>query len=146
MRWMLWGRQQGKTYQTIKWFMEDPEHRIIITADEQMADVVRRMIMEQVPYEDRRMPEDARRWKKLLERQVVGAVTWLRKSKELTYTFAHGEMKRPQVAIDNLELTLPALLNANVTVVTATGVNESPIGLVVDPRRAEIQEWWNSDV
>ena len=35
------GRQGGKTYAAVQWLEEDPEHRVIVTADAQRAESIR---------------------------------------------------------------------------------------------------------
>jgi hypothetical protein len=109
MRWMIWGRQWGKSYQTVQWLKEDPDNRVIVTADESMADGLRRRYS-------------------LREDQVFGAGRWIHQ---------HRHLLRKTIAIDNAEQTLPALLNVRVGLVNASGVNEQPVGLRVDEDQAK---------
>jgi hypothetical protein len=128
IRWLLWGRQYGKTYQTIKWFLEDPENRVIISADEQTADYTRRQIMRYIggPIDDVEYVATTRR---MLKRSVVSVWSWQRSD----ITGVRNGVRR-KVAVDNLDLVLPALLGADVAMVTATGVSERPPrGLNIDP-------------
>lgn len=37
MKWKIWPRQYGKTYELSKWWLEDPEHRVILVESTVMA-------------------------------------------------------------------------------------------------------------
>lgn len=134
MRWLLWGRQYGKTYQTIKWFLEDPESRVIIQANEEMAAFTRdRILRHHLPQDID--GEERQQLRELLKRQVVSVHAWQRGRGQ-----HHGRSIKPTVAVDNLEHVLPALLGTEVGMVTATGVSEQPVGLRADEYLARLQE------
>jgi hypothetical protein len=128
MRWMLWGRQYGKTYQTIQWFLEEPTKRVIVCGTEAMAADIRRSLRQKIPHGPL-VPETglimgAGEWSRLLDKYIMNAAS------------ASGRLSgvRKQVAVDNLEFVLPQLLGNNkVELVTATGVNEMPPPFVVNP-------------
>lgn len=44
LRWLIWPRQHGKTFEVIKWWLEDPENRVIVTASESLAQYKRKEI------------------------------------------------------------------------------------------------------
>lgn len=133
IRWMLWGRQYGKTYQVIKWFLEDPYTRVIVTSNAVMAGNLRRQLQGKYPHGKFRLTTDAEAWDELLEKNVVAwSDATQHKLKE----------RHVEVAVDNLDMILHTMCGGNeVRMVTATGVNESPVGLCVDPQMARYAQY-----
>lgn len=135
IRWMLWGRQYGKTYQVIKWFLEDPEHRVIVTSNAIMVDdLLRRVTAVQsvAPWDaDQDSPAARKYWQDFLKKSII------------RYTTADQLIGRKvDVAVDNLDMILHTMFAGNeVRMVTATGVNESPVGLCVDPQMARYAQY-----
>lgn len=130
IRWMLWGRQYGKTYQVIKWFMESPETRVIVTSNAVMADNLRRQLLGKLPYGDDFLATGDD-WEALLEKNVIKYGQ-------------HDQLKgrKVEVAVDDLDMILHQVFGGNeVRMVTATGVNESPVGLCVDPQMARYAQY-----
>jgi len=134
IRWMLWGRQYGKTHQTLEWFLGDPAHRVVLAMNEIEAERLRRDLMYRSPMFGHYPFLPLEEWKKLLQKNIVSASKWATERDHTRYTEEDG-LFLPRVAIDNLDLILDKLLGAEVALVTATGVNESPKGLRVDPQR-----------
>lgn len=98
MKFVIRPRQGGKTYESVEWLREDPGHRVIITANEQMA-------------------RDLRQTYGLTDKQVTTC--------DSIRTTGRGR-RAVQYAVDNLDIILPYLLHAGpnpVSVVTATGEN-----------------------
>jgi hypothetical protein len=48
MRWMIWPRQYGKTHQILKWWAEDPENRVVLCQNEEIARHHRRTALETI--------------------------------------------------------------------------------------------------
>lgn len=131
IRWMLWGRQYGKTYQVIKWFLEDPEHRVIVTSNAVLAEDTRRQLQDKYPHDPSRARTRAKAeaWRELLESSVLPY------NDDTARRLRDG--RKVEVAVDNLELILYRMFGGNeVRLVTATGASERPAGLRVDPRWA----------
>lgn len=137
MKWLIWGRKQGKTHQTIKWFLEDPDNRTILTHDENSARQLRGRVLDVYPGKlavDMPYPH-LTAWKKMVERHVVGVATWQRPGHHDGW-----RGREYKIAVENLDLALPQLLHADVALVTASGVNEKPVGLRVDPDAVRFEQ------
>jgi len=131
IRWMLWGRQWGKSYQTLEWFKGDPVHRVIITPNLVQAEQLRRELANYYPHG----PDDAAaEWHELLETNVVSLTQWSQEGDHHARYTRDWERFYPEVAIDNLDMMLKGLVGADVSLVTASGGNDTPVGLVIDPR------------
>jgi hypothetical protein len=46
--WYIWPRQYGKTHEVRKWWVQDPANRIIVTATDLAASVIRRDLNQQL--------------------------------------------------------------------------------------------------
>lgn len=126
MRWMLWGRQHGKTHQTLLWFKEDPEHRVILCMNEMEAVRLRRLIERDYPHDQHRLRSEAEAWRILLRRNIITVGTWQREFDHARWVEGDARPSYPKVAIDNAEHVLRTLVGAEVELLTATGMNETP--------------------
>jgi hypothetical protein len=88
-------RQGGKTHASVQWLLEDPENRVILCANLQMA-------------------RELQRRYKLTDRQVMSAAT----------VRTAGRGRAAEYAVEDLDTLLPYLLGTGpnpVSLVTATG-------------------------
>ena len=70
LRWLIWPRQHGKTFEVIKWWLEDPENRVIVTASEQLAQYKREEIQSEA---DKYRPKFSQQF---LKGHIVPYSTW----------------------------------------------------------------------
>jgi hypothetical protein len=95
MRFLIAGRQEGKTTKILGWFLETPERKLIVHS-EQEAKRLRELV-----------PEDR-------ERDIVAIWAW-REAR------LGRQVRQYEVAVDNLDLVLQGLLHHDVSLVAATG-------------------------
>lgn len=129
MRWMVWPRQYGKTYQVTRWFAEDPRNRVILTENAALAAQRRRELEDSIP--DGFTPQA---WRKHLRMHVLSFRSWLSQ---------HDSRRKPfpgEIAVDGLEYILPYLLRGNVTVAAGAGVNDTPDPVAAQRARAFHEE------
>lgn len=129
MRWMIWPRQYGKSYQVGRWFSEDPANRVILTENEALARLRRQELQDDIP-----QGFTAATWRRHLKERVVSFRTW-HNSRRGADPF-NGE-----IAVDGLEYMLPRIFGGNVTVATGAGVNDEP-----DRDRAQLADTYHEQM
>lgn len=125
VKWMIWHRQYGKTYEVEQWFLEDPRNRVIITANEQLARIRRRDL------ETKQTEVFRAHWVKILKSHIVSFRTWQNMRGVFPPTI--------QMAIDGIDDMVGEIFRADVRVITGVGVNEKPnvaIATIADAQHA----------
>jgi hypothetical protein len=117
MKWMIWHRQYGKTYQVCQWFLEDPRNRVIITSNENLARIRRRDL------ESEQTGIFHAHWKRILKSHIVSFRSWQNMRGVFPPTI--------EIAIDGIDDMVSYLFHGDVKIITGAGVNERP-----DPGRA----------
>jgi len=79
MKWLIWPRQYGKTYEVCQWFLEDPVQRVIITSNEGLARLRRRALDNEAP------TAFYLQWQKILKTHIVSFRAW----EKMYSTFPH---------------------------------------------------------
>lgn len=142
MKWMIWPRQYGKSYQLRQWWVNDPANRVILCENVNAAKFCQE---ECVKLLEEKYPGNTHRENRLLVRnRVYSWRTW--RNSRLTQ-----DQLRCEVAIDGLEAILPHLFKGTISVATAAGSNELPdpeVANRADDFRQEMREKygeaWNS--
>lgn len=127
MRWKIWPRQYGKTHQLREWWLEDPEHRVILCGSEVIAENNRhylRPLLEERYYENTTSHN-----RRLVRNNIVSYRTWLGYT-DRGYSARTGAV---QLAVDDLDYTLSELFHAHVVYAAGTGSNDIP-----DPEHADM--------
>ena len=121
MRWIVWPRQYGKTYQIEQWWLENPQNRAIVTFNEQAARDIRLRLEAalRTVYHGPFTTVLSRLIADLVKERVMSWRSW-----EST----RGESWRikAEVAVDEAGAVLQSVLNANVTVIAGSGKNDEP--------------------
>jgi hypothetical protein len=112
MKWMIWQRQYGKTYEVCQWFLEDPRNRVIVTANERLARIRRRDL------ETEQTEVFRAHWIKILKSHIVSFRTWQNMREVFPSTI--------QVAIDGIDDMVNEIFHGDVQVITGVGKNELP--------------------
>lgn len=132
MKWKIWPRQYGKTFELTKWWLEDPEHRVILCESRDLAQLRHADLKYQL--QDARPDNTYHQNRVLLVEHIISWRTW----RNSTRTNAEKKM---DVAIDGLEAILPHLFRGNIVYATGAGTNDIP-----DPTHeayvAEIHRGW----
>jgi hypothetical protein len=117
VRWIVWPRQYGKTYQIEQWWLENPQNRAIVTANEELARLIRTSLGRELARTGHGLFKDE--IKRLLDRRVMSWRSWGN---------TRGEAWRmtAEVAVDEAGAVLQAMLSANVTVIAGSGKNDEP--------------------
>ncbi len=135
MRWKIWGRQAGKSYDIMQWWLESPEKRFILCGSANLVrarqDDVWRAYDEQVRRGWNVLLRPAA--KKLIEDHILSVSQWKGKCGPGYCANASWEF-----AVDDAELTISQLVGANVEIVAGCGVNDKP-----DPAQlAKLEEFF----
>lgn len=118
MKWKIWPRQYGKTHQLREWWLEDPEHRVILCESDAVAQYHGRVLVERLYELDMATPISEHR--KLVHYRIMSYKTWL------NGTRVHPHKAKFQVAVDGLDAILPDLIKANVVYAAGVGTNDVP--------------------
>lgn len=138
--WVIWGRANGKTRRLLRWWLEDPEGRVILTATALLAENARERALEMLDRGDYPGGQVAIRltpaWKELADRNIMSAEAWRHRQRSRQHALDYV-MKA--VALDDVEAVIDHLVQmprgSRVEVITATGFPEPrPRDLVWHPR------------
>jgi hypothetical protein len=125
MKYLIWKRQYGKTYEVCQWFLEDPRNRAIITANERLARIRRR----DLEWKQSEVFRD--HWLKLLKTHIVSFRTWENMRSVHPPTI--------QIAIDGIDDMVHELFHGDVRIITGVGTNSQPnvsIAAIADEHHA----------
>lgn len=131
MRWMVWPRQYGKSYEIGKWWLEDPQNRVIVTANEEIARIRRRELEDKLL--DFYSGLFAVEITKLLKRNIMSYRSW--------QNMRGVNGSNIQVAIDDLDYILQSVFGtggASVVLAAGSGINDEP-----DPERKQMVDDFN---
>lgn len=134
MKYMIWPRQYGKSYQLRQWWVEDPAHRVILVENTDLAKMTRddcRVLLQE------KFPDNTDRENRLLTRnRIYSYRTWLGPTLPRT-----GDLRQCDVAVDGLEYILNNLFKGNVVWAAGVGRNEIP-----DPAHADRAEIFHREI
>lgn len=119
MKWKIWPRQYGKTYQLQEWWLGDPAHRVILCGNRNLAQIRRHDLELRLPevYPGTTKAEA----RSLTRNRIMSYRTWLGPTLP-----KKGDLRDCAVAVDDLDLVLPELLKAKVAYAAGMGTNDSP--------------------
>lgn len=136
MRWMIWPRQYGKTYQVTKWIVEDLENRVILTSNESLARLRRRELEEE--FASLNLPSlILAEYRKLLKTHIVSFRSWQKMRGVFPPTI--------EIAIDGIDDIAEQLFGGNVQIITGAGHNEKPDKEQAGKAAAFHQKWAEID-
>jgi hypothetical protein len=136
IRWLVWPRQYGKTYQVSQWWLDDPAGRVILTETASLADMRKHELLPLL--RERRQDLDLIECRRLLREHVMHVRGWVAGN---GHALLRAERRRLKIAVDGAENVLAALLGADIAVITGAGRNEEPDpGLAA--RAAEVHARW----
>jgi hypothetical protein len=119
MRWMIWPRQYGKTYQTGLWWLEDPQNRVILTENEKLAQLRREELGGRLYELHPEIPAQSL----FMRQRIMSFRTWMA-GVALGVAIRRGNF---EVAVDGADTILAELLlGASIQVITGVGRNDEP--------------------
>lgn len=134
MKWMIWPRQYGKTYQLSQWWVDDPVNRVLLCGNEKLAQMRR---YEVLPLLKEVYPGSLNSDLRALTRnRIYSFRTWLGPTLP-----RDGAVRKCEVAIDDLDVVLDTLFKGKVVYAAGVGQNDIP-----DPRVADMVEAFNREV
>lgn len=132
MKWKIWPRQYGKTYQLSGWWVNDPANRVLLCGNEKLAhmrrDEVLPLLREAYP------GSTDRDLRTLTKNRIYSFRTWRNST-------VPSDQLKCEVAIDDLEVVLGALFKGKVVYAAGAGQNDIP-----DPRIADMVDEFNKEV
>jgi hypothetical protein len=124
IRWLIWPRQYGKSYEIESWWLEDPEHRVILCTDTVSASYRISVLTKRLQGRDH-VP-GLRVTKGFMESRVMSWRTWVHKQDKPGYR----SQDEWEVAIDEVGPLLAELLKTDIRIIAGVGRVEEP-----DPER-----------
>lgn len=118
VKWKIYPRQYGKTYELKKWWLEDPENRVILVESTVMAKERHYELKEALA--EVRPDNTFHQNRVLLQTHIVSWRTWRNNART-------SAEKKMEVAIDGLDYILPALFKGtNIVYAAGAGTNDIP--------------------
>jgi hypothetical protein len=122
VKWKIWGRQQGKSYDIMQWWLEAPEKRFILCGSASLARV--RQDDAKREYDDLVQkgwwtlgrPEAM----KLIRSRILSVSQWQARPAP---GYVNPDWK---FAVDDADLTISQLVGGNVEIVGGCGQNDTP--------------------
>lgn len=132
MKWMIWPRQYGKTYQLTQWWVDNPANRVLLCGNEKLAQMRRDEVL---PLLRETYPKSTDRDLRMLTKNRIYSFRTWRNSAPTC------DQLKCQVAIDDLEVVLDALFKGKVVYAAGAGSNDTP-----EPAIADMVDEFNREV